>query len=173
MLKAATVAADGRPTTFAGVPAGGWFGEGALLKGELRPYSVVAIRHSTVAFIPGSTFLWLLEESRPFSRWIIDQLNARLGYYVAMTENLRVQEPTARVAYCLSELFNPQLYPSTTLQLDISQEEVGRLSGVSRQHANRALHELQQLQLVCVGYAHIRVLDLDGLRRLSHRGNVP
>ena len=49
MLKVDSVSAEGRSTTFAGVPSGAWFGEGAVLKGEPRPYAVVAIRDSTVA----------------------------------------------------------------------------------------------------------------------------
>jgi len=40
MLKVETVAEDGRGTTFAGVPGGAWFGEGAALKAEPRPYAV-------------------------------------------------------------------------------------------------------------------------------------
>ena len=64
MLKVDTVSGDGKSTTFAGVPAGAWFGEGAVLKGEARPYAVVAIRDSTVAFLPRATFLWLIDESR-------------------------------------------------------------------------------------------------------------
>jgi CRP-like cAMP-binding protein len=117
MLKVDTVLADGRSTTFAGVPAGAWFGEGAALKGEPRPYAVVAIGDSKVAFMPRATFLWLIDESRPFSRWVIDQLNARLGHYVALVESFRLHDPTARVAYGLSELFNTQLFPATEPQI--------------------------------------------------------
>lgn len=56
ILKVDTIANDGRSTTFAGVPAGAWFGEGAALKGELRPYAVVAIRESSVAFMTRELF---------------------------------------------------------------------------------------------------------------------
>jgi CRP/FNR family cyclic AMP-dependent transcriptional regulator len=168
MLKVDTIAADGRSTTFAGVPAGAWFGEGAALKGEPRPYAVVAIRDSSVAFMPRQTFLWLIDESRGFSRWVIDQLNARLGHYVALVENFRLQDVTARVAYCVSELFNPQLYPSTDRQLVISQEEIGRLSGLARQNANRALHKLEEAGLLRIHYGVIEVLDLEGLQGFAH-----
>lgn len=169
MLKVDTVAADGRSTTFAGVPAGAWFGEGAVLKGEPRPYAVVAIRDSTVAFLPRGTFQWLLDESRPFSRWVIDQLNARLGHYVAMIESFRFQESSGRVAYCVSELFNPQLYPGTQARLHISQEEIARLSGLSRQNANRALHDLESAGLLRISYGAIEVLDLPGLQAYAHK----
>jgi len=169
LLKVDTVSIDGRSTTFAGVPAGAWFGEGAVLKGEPRPYAVVAIRDSAVAFLPRATFLWLIDESRPFSRWVIDQLNARLGHYVALIESFRFQDATARVAYCLSELFNPQLFPGTQLRLALSQDEIARLSGMSRQNANHALHELESAGLVRVRYGAIEVVDLQGLHAYSRK----
>lgn len=169
ILKVDTVSIDGRSTTFAGVPAGAWFGEGAVLKGEPRPYAVVAIRDSAVAFLPRATFLWLIDESRPFSRWVIDQLNARLGHYVALIESFRFQDATARVAYCLSELFNPQLFPGTQPRLALSQDEIARLSGMSRQNANHALHELESAGLVRVRYGAIEVVDLQGLHAYSRK----
>ncbi len=167
LVKVDTVSADGRATTFAGVPGGSWFGEGAVLKGEPRPYAVVAIRDSTVAFVPRATFIWLLDNSHSFSRWLIDQLNARLGYYVAMVEGLRLGDVNTRVAYCLAELFNPQLYPHTNARIEISQEEIGRLTGMARQTAYRALHELEKAGLIEVEYGSIEILDLDGLKRYA------
>lgn len=167
MLKVDTIAADGRATTFAGVPAGAWFGEGAALKGEPRPYAVVAIRDSNVAFMPRQTFLWLIDESRGFSRWVIDQLNARLAYYVAAVENSRLHDMTARVSYALSELFNPQLYPVTARELAFSQEEIARLCGLSRQNVNRELHKLEQAGLLKVHYGVVEIVDLQGLRNFS------
>lgn len=167
MLKVDTIATDGRATTFAGVPAGAWFGEGAALKGEPRPYAVVAIRDSSVAFMPRQTFLWLIDDSRGFSRWVIDQLNARLGHYVALVESFRLHDLTARVAYCVSELFNPQLYPTTDRELVISQDEIARLCGLARQNTNRALHKLEQAGLLRIRYGVIEVLDLEGLQNFS------
>ncbi|HSV52806.1 MAG TPA: Crp/Fnr family transcriptional regulator [Burkholderiaceae bacterium] len=167
MLKVDTIATDGRATTFAGVPAGAWFGEGAALKGEPRPYAVVAIRDSSVAFMPRQTFLWLIDDSRAFSRWVIDQLNARLGHYVALVESFRLHDLTARVAYCVSELFNPHLYPATGRELVISQEEIARLCGLARQNTNRALHKLEQAGLLRIRYGVIEILDLEGLQNFA------
>lgn len=169
ILKVDTVSAEGRDTTFAGLPAGSWFGEGAVLKGEPRPYAVDAIRDSAVAFLPRATFLWLIDESRPFSRWVIDQLNARLGHYVALIESFRFQEPAGRIAYCLSELFNSQLFPGTQTRLALSQDEIARLSGMSRQKANHALHDLEVSGLIRMRYGSIEIVDLQGLQQYSAR----
>lgn len=167
MVKIDCVAADGRATTFAGVTAGGWLGEGSLLKHERRPYEVVALRECRIAFVPRATFDWLVGCSLPFNRFLIDQLNARLGQFVALVESYRMHDVSGRVAQCLAELFNPQLNPSAGQVIAISQEEVGRLSGLSRQIANRALHELEQAGLLQVSYGTIDVCDVEGLRHYA------
>ncbi|SPA23517.1 putative transcriptional regulator; Crp family [Cupriavidus taiwanensis] len=142
IVKVDTASACGRAITFASMPAGAWFGEGAVLKDEPRQYSVVALKDSRIAYVPKATFLWLLEQNHTFSRYVIDQLNARCGYYVGLVHNLRLHEAAGRVAFCLTELFHRQLYPSTDRTLALSQEEIGRLTGLSRQNTNRGFANL-------------------------------
>jgi CRP/FNR family transcriptional regulator, cyclic AMP receptor protein len=168
-VKVDTVSKEGRSTTLAGMPAGSWFGEGAALKDARCPYSVIALRDSKVAFIPLNTFEWLIDNSHPFSRFVINQLNARCGYYVGMVANLRLNKASTRVAFCLSELFNSQLYAAPDPTLALSQEEIGRLSGLSRQNTNRALRELADAGLLTIEYGSVRILDVAGLRDLYHR----
>ena len=129
----------GKTTSLTGISTGGWFGEGSLLKNETRRYDVMALRETRVAFMSRSTFLWLLDHSIPFNRHIIAQLNERLGQFVGMIENERMLDTDARIARGLAALFNPVLYPGTNRLLQISQEELGYLAGVSRQRANQAL----------------------------------
>ena len=50
-------------------------------------------------------------------------------------------------------------------RLQISQEEVGYPSGVSRQRVNQPLQSLGKAGLVRVEYGAVTVLDLDGLAR--------
>jgi len=173
MLKLETIAEDGRSVTVAGVPSGAWMGEGAVLKGEPRPYDLVALRDSVVAFLPRTTFLWLLDESHPFALWLVRQLNARLGHFVALVQNFRMNDSTAQVAYGVSELFNSTLYPGTERQLTISQEEIGRLCGVSRQIANRVLRELQDRGAIRQQYGSVEVTDLPLLQRIARGQKSP
>jgi CRP-like cAMP-binding protein len=163
MVKVDTVSADGRSTTFIGVSAGGWLGEGSMLKRELRPYEVVTLRDSWIALMPMETFDWLFETSLAFNHFLVRQLNARLGQFVAVVESYRMQRTTAQVAVCVAELFNPTLCTATSDALRLSQEEIARLCGLSRQIANRALHELQAAGFVRMQYGSIHVLDINGL----------
>ena len=167
LVKMTNLSADGKPTTFTGLPTGGWFGEGSLFKEEPRRYDVVALRNSHVAYMPKATFTRLLDTSIEFNRFLLVQLNERLGQFIGMIENERLLDPNARIARCLAGLFNPVLYPGTSRLLQISQEELGYLAGVSRQRANQALRTLEDAGLVRNEYGGIDILDLDGLARFG------
>ncbi len=164
LVKMSNISPEGKPATFAGLAAGSWFGEGTLLKNEKRRYDVVTLRESRFACMPRETFLWLLDTSIAFNRFLLMQLNERLGQFIGMVEH-RLLAAEGRVARSLASLFNPILYPGTDPLLKISQEEIGYLSGLSRQSANRALHRLEEHGLLQVEYGGIRIVDLDGLRR--------
>ncbi len=155
---------EGKLASLMGVPAGGWFGEGSLLKREKRKYDVVALRESTILRMPEVTFDWLLDRSIPFNRYLLHQLNERVGQFVGKAESDRLLDPEARVARCLIELVNPLLYPGKAMRLDITQEEIGYLARISRQRTNQALRALEEAQLVNVEYGAVHVLDLEGLQ---------
>ena len=167
MGKMASHWTTGKTTSLTGITTGGWFGEGSLLKKEPRRYDVMAIRETRVAFMNRSTFEWLLDHSIPFNRYLLAQINERLGQFIGMIENERMLDTDARIARVLAALFNPVLYPDTNRLLQISQEELGYLAGVSRQRANQALKVLEDAGLVRSEYGGINVLDLEGLRRFG------
>ena len=165
LVKIHSLSPTGKSVTFAGIPAGGWFGEGSVLKGEPLKYDIVALRDSRIALMPEATFRWLLDTSIAFNRFLLTQLNERLGQFIGMVEHDRLLEPDARVARALAGLFNPLLYPDTRPHIQISQEELGYLAGASRQRVNRALRVLAGAGLIKVDYGLVTVLDLAGLQR--------
>lgn len=164
LVKVSVSTADGKTASLTGVPAGGWIGEGSLLKREIRKYDVVALRDCTVFRVPETTFNWLLDSSIAFNRYLLHQLNERVAQFIAKAEYDRLLAPDARVARCIAELFNPLLYPGKSMRLDITQEEIGYLARISRQRTNQALRVLEQAGLLRVEYGAVKVLDLEGLR---------
>ncbi len=165
LLKMSNDSASGTPLTFTGVPSGAWFGEGTLLKREAYRYNIEALRTSLVAGVPIATFEWLLQRSLPFNRFVMNQLNERLGQFIAAREIDRSSDPDLRVAHSLAALFHPVLYPGVGQLLRITQEELGYLVGLSRQRTNEALRALQASGSIRVEYGGVRVLNLDQLRR--------
>ena len=164
LLKMSSDNDQGMTMTYTGVPPGGWFGEGTVLKREPYRYNIQALRKSVVAGLPVDTFDWLLDHSIGFNRFVMNQLNERLGQFIAAREIDRLNNPDVRVARSLAALCNPVLYPGVGDILRITQQELAYLVGLSRQRVNEALSALQAQGTLRVEYGGLRVLDLPGLR---------
>ena len=164
LLKMSSDNAQGVTITFAGLPPGGWFGEGTTIKRESYRYNIQALRKSVVAGLPVDTFHWLLDHSIGFNRFVMNQLNERLGQFIAAREIDRLNNPDVRVARSLAALFNPVLYPGVGEVLRITQQELAYLVGLSRQRVNEALAALEAQGTIRVEYGGLRVLDLGALR---------
>ncbi len=167
IVKVSNVSTAGKAVTLTGIAAGGWFGEGSLLKEEPRKYDVVALRDSRIAYLPRATFHWLLDTSISFNRYLLQLLNERLGQFIGTVEIDRLLPPDARVARCLAHLFNPLLYPGVGTRLEISQSEIGYLTGLSRQTVNRALQQLERNGFVKLEYGALTVVSLEELRHFD------
>jgi CRP/FNR family transcriptional regulator, cyclic AMP receptor protein len=164
LLKMSNDNADGTSMTYSGLPPGGWFGEGTALKREPYRYNIQALRRSLVAGLPIDDFHWLLDHSIGFNRFVMNQLNERLGQFIAAREADRLNNPDARVARNLASLFNPVLFPGVGELLRITQQELAYLIGLSRQRVNQALRTLEAQGALRVEYGGLRVLDMAALR---------
>jgi CRP/FNR family transcriptional regulator, cyclic AMP receptor protein len=167
LVKISAISESGKPMTFAGVGAGGWFGEGTVLKNEPRKYDLVALRDTRMAMLNRPTFMWLFENSVGFNRFLVHQLNERMGQFIATIESDRIHDPTARVARHLAWLFNPVLYPNAGDHIEITQEELALLAGISRQVANKVLMKLEAAGLLVTERGGIRVPDPVALGRFG------
>jgi len=161
----------GDSLTFMGLSRGGWFGEGTVMKREPYRYNVQALRASVVAGLPLDHFHHLLEQSLGFNRFIMNQLNERLGQFIAARESDQLNNPDVRVARSLAALFNPVLFPGVGEVLQITQQELAYLVGLSRQRVNMALKRLVQAGWIKVVYGGVQVLNLPALR--SHKLGAP
>ena len=165
LLKMSSDNERGQTMTFTGVPPGGWFGEGTALKRESYRYNIQPLRPSVVAGLPVDDFHWLVDHSLGFNRFIMNQLNERLGQFIAAREIDRLTNPEIKVARHLAALFNRVLFPGVGEVLRITQQELAYLAGLSRQRVNEALRMMQAQHYIRIEYGGVRVLDLEGLRQ--------
>jgi len=167
LVKLATVSDLGKQVSLAGLTNGAWFGEGSLLKSEARRYDIVALRESRLMLMDIATFNWLLEHSVGFNRYLVRQFNERLGQFIGQVENDRMLDATGRVAHTLALLFNPRTNPGVGRQIAITQEEIGLLSGLSRQVTNQSLKILEGRGLLQVERGGISIKDWRDLFQLG------
>lgn len=154
-------ATAGRRSDFLGVGEGEWFGEGAVLKNELRRYQVVALRDTELLCLPTASFNHLQSSNLAFNQSLVACMNLRLSQAMAMIEAGRTRSPEQRIALSLSRLFW-----SRTRQLDLTQDELASLAGMSRQTANRVLNALQEQRVISLSLNRIKILDDAALTRL-------
>jgi CRP/FNR family cyclic AMP-dependent transcriptional regulator len=98
-----------------------------------------------------------------FDRYLVRQINERLGQFIALFEYGRTLDATGRIARNIAWLFNPMLFPGAGNHLEITQEELGLLTGVSRQATNQSLRTLEQKKFLRVERNGIVVLGIEGL----------
>lgn len=165
LVKLSTVSDSGKQVSLAGLAAGAWFGEGSLLKNEPRRYDLVALRETRLAMMDIATFNWLFEHSVGFNRFLVRQFNERLGQFIGQVENDRLLDATGRVARALASIFNPQLNPGVGTHIAITQEEIGLLSGLSRQVTNQSLKVLENARALQAERGGISIRDWKDLVR--------
>jgi CRP-like cAMP-binding protein len=168
-LKIQTTGKDGRCLTFTTICAGGWFGEGTVLKGVPYKYDsvTVAVPTTRVASVPAATFKRLVDTSLPFNRFLLMQLNERLGQFIGRFAAQSILTTDARVAQAMATVFNSRLYPAMKDHLTISQEEIANLSGISRPRCNEALNHLREAGLIRTEYGGVTIVDLPRLLRFD------
>ena len=162
---------DGRQSILTGCTAGGWAGEGSLLQPGCWRYDGIAVRATRLACMPRTTFQRLLDTNLAFNHFLLSHVNARLSMFIGLVEYDRLLGPEARVARCIATLFDPRLYPQATPFVQLSQEEIGLLSAISRQRAHEALHVLQRQGLLRIDFGGVTVVDLPGLRAYGGRSS--
>ncbi len=154
LVKLQSLPSPGRQSVFLGIPAGQWFGEGTVIKQERRRYEVLALRDSVLLCLPNAMFQQLYETHIPFNHALLQQMNIRVSQAMAEIEASRSGSTQQRVALHLSRLFW-----HGKNKLDLSQEELGALVGLSRQTVNSALHDLENAGLVSLQKGRISVLS--------------
>jgi CRP/FNR family cyclic AMP-dependent transcriptional regulator len=168
LLKWSTTARDGRAVTLGGFTTGSWFGEGSLLHGRPVAADIVAIRHSRVAMIPKDVFLGLRGTQLAFNHYLLDHMNERLHWFMGDFAAHRLFSAEAQVARALYGLLHPELNPHEDRHLEISQEEIANLAGLSRQRCNLALSHLRREALIELAYGCVTVIDLVRLSQVAN-----
>ena len=159
LLRLDMLCRDGRLVALTAGPVGSWFGEASIVIGEPRIYEVSAMRPSAVACMDARVFRQALKDDCDFASAVLRLLGYRTRAFIELFARERGHSATRRVAAILASLVGQTRHGPLT-RIDISQEELAQLAGLTRQRANQALRALQARGLVEVSYASVSVRDL-------------
>jgi CRP-like cAMP-binding protein len=168
LAKFTVTTVSGKPLVYSGVGAGGWFGEGTLMRQGVWRYEAIAIRDCELALVPRETFLWLLERNIAFSHYLLQQLNDRLELMTLQALDDHQGGAESIVARTLRHLFHP-LAGANGGALRVTQSEIGQLCNLSRQRVNQAFQRLEADGVLHLQYGGVEILDQNKLRAWEFR----
>jgi CRP/FNR family cyclic AMP-dependent transcriptional regulator len=147
---------------------GDTFGEIALLDGKPRTATASATAVSELIIITREQFLALLQREPALSVHLLQLLCQRIRWTSGWAEDSALLAVPTRLARRLLSL--AKLHGRNTgngVQLTISQEEMGRFLGLSRQSVNQYLQEWKAQKWVDLGRGKVTVMDESALRTLA------
>ena len=159
--------ADGREMFLNIMGPGDTFGEIALLDGHRRTATATATAPSELIQIAREPFLALLQREAELVKHLIQLLCQRIRWTSGIAEESALLGVPARLAsrlLSLGKLHGRE--PSNRLQLTLSQEELARFMGLSRQVINQYLQRWKAHGRVRLGRGKIVIADEPALREI-------
>jgi CRP/FNR family cyclic AMP-dependent transcriptional regulator len=165
--------ADQREVVLAIRGPGELLGEIAALGGLRRTASVVAVDDVEAGFLRGEKFREYLRDRPDAGLVLIRMLVRRLAEASRDLVDLATQDSVGRVSKRLLDLaadHGVQSAEGTRIELTLTQDELARWTGATRETVSRALRLMRQLGWVSTDNRTITVLDPAALRQRSGGG---
>lgn len=159
--------ATGEEITLAVLSQGEFFGEMALLDNEPRAASAEVVEDSILYVLSRKDFLSFLMNHESAVMAVLSSLSRRLRLTDDLVAELCFLPASARIARKLVGLAEAaRTAPeSAAVEIHTTQQEIGRMLGLSRETINKELKYLREKGIVRTSRGKVIVLNLDQLKR--------
>ena len=167
-VRISAVNAQGKEAVLSLVETPYWFGEICLFDNLPRTHDALAMGPCTLLQVPQAAMLALLEDHPAYWRDVALLMSHKLRLSLINIEQMSLMPASARLAHRLlmiAEGYGEIDQARRTLQLP--QEDLAAMLGLSRQTTNSLLKALEQQGLIGLSYGAIEVLDLRGLQQAA------
>ena len=168
-IKISSLSNEGKEIVFGIINAGEIFGEIAVLDGEERSADATAMTDCELLVLNRRDFLHLLETRADLCMILLRILCRRLRQTSEQVEDVMFRHLESRVAKALLQLAESvglHGLQSASVELHVSQRELGNMAGGSRESVNKILQNRHRQGLIDLGKASVLIRDLEALRRL-------
>lgn len=170
LVRLCVTSASGREAVLGLVTPGHWFGEASVFSGQARAHDAFAVVQSDLLILPAKTLHRLVDERPDFLLQFLRLMGLRYKSTLDRMDGAVLDPLPVRLARKLLDahtLENPHARQGVRVALDVSQEGLGHMLGVSRQSVNKVLKQWEGLGVLQVSYRSILLLDLKALKRLA------
>jgi len=145
-----------------------WFGEISLFDGQPRTHDAFAESPSVLLQVPQAALLTLLEREPGYWRDFALLMSQKLRLTFIALEEISLLPAAPRLARRL--LLIAEGYGEASGQrrsIQLAQEQLALMLGLSRQTTNQILKELEAQSVLRLAYGEIEILDLERLRQAA------
>ncbi len=165
-----TASEEGKEVVFNVLGRGAVFGEIALLDGKPRTADATAMAESHLLVLERKDFMPFLESHPEVAARLIAVLCERVRWVSESYEDALFMDLPARLAKRLLILAESHGEPveesGTRIEFPLSQQELAKMAGVSRESVNKLLRAWQTQGLIAHDHSHVTILDAARLKRL-------
>jgi CRP/FNR family transcriptional regulator len=144
------------------------------ISGELHSCNAVALEDSEVCLIPFSQLEHLSREIKALQHnfhKVMSRELVRDQSLMMLLGTMRAEERLAAFLLNMSQRFTSRGYSPAEFHLRMTREEIGSYLGLKLETVSRAFSRFQEEGFIAVQQKHIRILNIEGLKKLLNRRN--
>ena len=152
-VKVSRMSEDGKETIIAFHPAGEFFGEVSLIDGKTSPARVIAETNSKIMILSKENFYSLVYENRKFLDTLLQVLCSELRESWERINILSFNNAAERIRLFLTSLipkYGETVGAEITLNIKFTHQDIGNMTGISRETVTRVIDKLQRDEEVLV-----------------------
>lgn len=155
---------DGRERPIHLLRPGFWLASPFTITGEPRLVTITASGTVEVVYVTGDDFDRLIEEQPILWRWVARLAAQNTDLFLTIIKGLLADGALPRLAARLAAMTRGEE------TIELSQAQLARLTGLSRNTVQRALDTLQRKGVVSAGYRRLIILDRSALEDIAAQG---
>lgn len=155
---------DGRERPIHLLRPGFWLASPFTIAGEPRLVTITASGSVEVVFVTGDDFDGLLADEPMLERWVARLAAQNTDLLLNIIKGLLADGALPRLAARLAAMTRGEE------TIELSQAQLARLTGLSRNTVQRALDALQRRGVVSAGYRRLIILDRSALEEIAAQG---
>ncbi len=163
-VKVSRTSTDGREVILTILSESDFFGEMAILDGQTRSATVIAIEDSELFIIQRSDFLELLKEFPEVSISLLQELTKRLRATDVKIKALSLKDAEGKVATVILQLADDVgkiKHGKVEIEKLPLQQDLANMAGTSRETISRTLHSFAKKGLVELDGNKLRITDYE------------
>jgi len=168
-VKVARTSTDGREVILSILSDSDFFGEMAILDGQTRSATVVAIEDTELFLIQRNDFINLLKEYPEIAISLLQELTKRLRAADAKIKALSLKDAEGKVATVLLQLADDVgkiKHGKVEIEKLPLQQDLANMAGTSRETISRTIHSFAKKGLVELDGNKLRITDYEKFKEL-------